>query len=389
MRCDVLIVGGGPAGLAAAIALRQKGIDVLVADALQPPIDKACGEGLMPDSLDVLSQLGVFIPDDAGARFDGIAFLSQNTRAAARFPRGQGIGLRRPQLHTLLLRRAAELGARCAWGVHAVFETEGRLPEGKLARVEVLLNGEPCHYGLLIGADGQQSRVRLKSGLDAGSSVMRRFGRRRHFRLARSADNSMVEVFWGVNGQAYVTPVGQDEIGIAAVSRSPHVGLDEILRELPELRMRLEGSVATSEASGSITTTRRLRHVTQGEAGRGGIALVGDASGSADAVTGEGLALSFREALLLADAVNAGSLAGYEAGHPAILRQPRAMARAMLAMDRFPWLRNRALNVLAADAKLFPRLLALHVGDESAVPFSRTDGLRIGWRLLHSLAQPI
>jgi anaerobic glycerol-3-phosphate dehydrogenase len=47
-RCDALIVGGGPAGLASAIALRQKGLDVLVADALRPPIDKACGEGLMP-----------------------------------------------------------------------------------------------------------------------------------------------------------------------------------------------------------------------------------------------------------------------------------------------------------------------------------------------------
>ena len=51
IRCDALIAGGGPAGLAAAIALRQKGLDVLVADALWPPIDKACGEGLMPDAL--------------------------------------------------------------------------------------------------------------------------------------------------------------------------------------------------------------------------------------------------------------------------------------------------------------------------------------------------
>ncbi|MGB8062426.1 MAG: FAD-binding protein, partial [Candidatus Sulfotelmatobacter sp.] len=46
---DVFVIGGGPAGLAAAIAARKCGLRVIVADAAQPPIDKACGEGLMPD----------------------------------------------------------------------------------------------------------------------------------------------------------------------------------------------------------------------------------------------------------------------------------------------------------------------------------------------------
>ena len=60
-KADVLIVGGGPAGLATAIALRQKGASVTVADAMTPPIDKACGEGLMPDSLQDLAALSVFL----------------------------------------------------------------------------------------------------------------------------------------------------------------------------------------------------------------------------------------------------------------------------------------------------------------------------------------
>ena len=45
---DVFVIGGGPAGLAAAIAARGRGFRVLVADGAQPPIDKACGEGLLP-----------------------------------------------------------------------------------------------------------------------------------------------------------------------------------------------------------------------------------------------------------------------------------------------------------------------------------------------------
>src|SRR5438105_7308201 len=47
LNTDVLVIGGGPAGLTAAIAARLKGFDVAVADAAHPPIDKACGEGLM------------------------------------------------------------------------------------------------------------------------------------------------------------------------------------------------------------------------------------------------------------------------------------------------------------------------------------------------------
>src|ERR1700742_4349777 len=106
IRCDALIVGGGPAGLAAAIALRQKGLDVLVADALRPPVDKACGEGLMPDAQKDLAALGV--PRQAGAPFEGVAFLSGQQQAVAPFTHGSGIGIRRLRLHELLVARCRE-----------------------------------------------------------------------------------------------------------------------------------------------------------------------------------------------------------------------------------------------------------------------------------------
>ena len=59
---DVFVIGGGPAGLAAAIAARQRGFRVIVADGMRPPIDKACGEGLMPDGLAALERLGIRVP---------------------------------------------------------------------------------------------------------------------------------------------------------------------------------------------------------------------------------------------------------------------------------------------------------------------------------------
>src|SRR6201999_3423768 len=60
-QTDVFVIGGGPAGLAAGIAARKKGFRVVVADGAQWPIEKACGEGLMPDSVAALRELGVSV----------------------------------------------------------------------------------------------------------------------------------------------------------------------------------------------------------------------------------------------------------------------------------------------------------------------------------------
>jgi flavin-dependent dehydrogenase len=352
IRCDALIAGGGPAGLAAAIALRQKGLDVLVADALCPPIDKACGEGLMPDAQKDLAALGIQVTAQDGAPFDGIAFLSGRHYAAAHFERGTGVGIRRLQLHSLLVERCRRLGVRLVWG----------------SRVDAAqnqswtLDGESCTYRYVIGADGQSSRVRQLIGLGQGNILSRRFGARCHYRVRPWS--RLVEVHWGELGQAYITPVGPEEICVATVARSPATRMDEVLASLPVLRAHLEGADSVSKMRGALTTTRKLHRVTTGN-----VALTGDASGSADAVTGEGIALSFRQARLLAEAIAVDNLAIYEAGHPAILRMPHHMSRAMLMMDTWPWLRERALGLFAAQPQLFAHLLALHLGERALKDF--------------------
>ena len=120
---DVLIVGGGPAGLATALAFRRRGATVTVADAMRPPIDKACGEGLMPDSLLELSSLGVHLSPDQGAAFSGIRFINHanghGSVATAQFPAlGQaiGIGMKRQTLHAKLVEHAEEAGVDLRWG---------------------------------------------------------------------------------------------------------------------------------------------------------------------------------------------------------------------------------------------------------------------------------
>jgi flavin-dependent dehydrogenase len=364
MLWDALIIGGGPAGLAAAIALRQKGLDVMVADALRPPIDKACGEGLMPDAREDLAALGIAAPH--GAPFEGIAFLAGRRQAAARFERGSGVGIRRLQLHALLVERCRELGVQLAWGTRVHIA-----PHQPLS-----MDGRPCTYRYAIGADGQASRMRLAMGLGQGKIFSRRFGTRCHYRVRPWS--RMVEVHWGDLGQAYVTPVGEEEVCLATVARSPAVRMEAVLAGLPALRERLRGATLLSTMRGALTTTRTLRRVTAGNK-----ALTGDASGSADAVTGEGLGLSFRHALLLAEAIAVDNLDIYQAGHPAIQRMPHLMSRVMLRMDAWPWARDRVMTLLAGQPQFFAHLLGLHLGERSLGDFLLKDAPALGLRLLN------
>ena len=113
---DVFVIGGGPAGLAAAIAARQQGLRVAVADGAKPPIDKACGEALMPDAIAALERLGVAVPASDAFRVRGVRFLSTALSAHADFPYGcGGLSIRRTTLHRIMTERAAGLGVDLLW----------------------------------------------------------------------------------------------------------------------------------------------------------------------------------------------------------------------------------------------------------------------------------
>src|SRR5436305_1325420 len=84
-KVDVLVVGAGPAGLGAAIAASQKGFTVMVAEGARPPLDKACGEGMLPEALDALEELGVKLGAQDGISFSGIRFINKAVAAEASF----------------------------------------------------------------------------------------------------------------------------------------------------------------------------------------------------------------------------------------------------------------------------------------------------------------
>src|ERR1700748_2336516 len=109
-RMDVAVLGGGPAGLAAALALRQRGCGVALYDGQRPPIDKACGEGLMPEAVRLLRELGLALDERDGASFAGISFHDAHASASAAFSNGRGLSVRRTHLQGRMAARAAEMG---------------------------------------------------------------------------------------------------------------------------------------------------------------------------------------------------------------------------------------------------------------------------------------
>jgi flavin-dependent dehydrogenase len=367
-KTDVVVVGGGPAGLAGAIAARLKGFDVTVVDGGYPPIDKACGEGLMPDSFGAVHRLGIRMDTEQSFAFRGIRFLGAGARVEANFPSGSGIAMRRPCLHQSLIERAEETGVTLGWGKRVV----GLTAEG------VALDSGSIRCRWVIGADGQNSRVRRWAGLHGARHESFRFGFRRHYRLSPWTD--YMEIYWGSGLQMYVTPVNRSEVCVALITRDAHLRLEHALPQFPELRQRLDGALASSMERGAITASRSLRRVFRGRA-----ILIGDASGSVDAITGEGLSLSFHQAVALADALAAGDIAAYQAEHRRLARRPNFMANLMLSLDRFPVLRRRVLRALASEPEIFANMLAMHVGSISPGDFLMHGMLPLGRQILTAI----
>jgi len=249
-----------------------------------------------------------------------------------------------------------------------------RTPVTGIAEQCVFPGGEhfPAHW--MVGADGFHSRVRNWARLESRKSQWVRFAFRQHFACEPWTD--CVEVHWAEKAQLYVTPVSAKEVGVVALSRNPKLRLREALSFFPNVFARLVHCEPTTAARGAVTGTLVLPRVTHGR-----VALIGDASGTVDAITGEGMSLAFLQAETLAEAIAQENLAAYEAAHARLRRRPVWMARALLAMENRNWAQQRVVRIFASEPQLFQRMLSAHAGEASTFSLA-SAGARLGWRLL-------
>lgn len=359
MRFDVAIVGGGPAGLAAGIEARQRGLTAVVLERQAFPVDKACGEGLMPGGLVALERLGVLPLLDRGEcwPFEAIRYVQEDGRFVdGRLPAPGGLVIRRLALSHAMVDRARAVGVdvREKTGVRAhVIAADG---------VRLTTDAGDLEASLLVAADGLHSPLRRAEGLELAAHGPTRHGLRRHFAIAPWGHR--VEVHFAAGAEAYVSPSGPNRVGLVFLWQegafAEKASFEGLLAKFPALAERVRGAPFLSEARGAGPLRQEVSRRTKAR-----FVLLGDAAGYVDAITGEGLMLAFESARALGEtlqaAVQAGtveSLAPYE----------RAVARAFAPYARLagglvwaagrPRLRRFLVNRLIASRGLFTWALA-------------------------------
>jgi flavin-dependent dehydrogenase len=334
---DLLVAGGGPAGLATAVHAAHAGLEAVVVERRQGPIDKACGEGLMPHSVRQLQRLGVETDSRPYRAFYGIRYLDGRHTAEARFHDGAGRGVRRTVLHAALSEAASAAGVRVVHG-----------EVGPVTQDATSVSAAGFRARYLAAADGLHSPIRRSLGLSGGEGSRRRWGIRRHVQIAPWSD--CVEVYWGRDAEAYVTPVSESCVGVAILT-SVRGGFDEHLGEFPMLAERIHGL-----AHGHDRAAGPLRQkVLSRNAGR--VLLVGDAAGYVDALTGEGMGLAFGAAELLVGCVRADRPGDYDRKWRSMTRRYRLLTAALLHGSGFGPVRACITPMSAALPSVFARVV--------------------------------
>lgn len=325
MKPDLVVAGGGPTGLGAAIAAARAGMKVRVHEPREGVLDKACGEGLMPGGLADLAELGV--PDVAGVPLRGIRWFDAAEpahTAAARF-REPARGVRRTTLHAALRETALAAGVRFEASPFAVTDPRGG--------------------PWVVAADGLHSGIRRALGVALPALRPPRFGMRRHFHVAPWSDH--VEVHFGAGAEAYVTPVAPDLVEVAFLFEGK-ARWEELLPRFPAVSARVRGAAAASELRGGGPFEQRVARRVIGR-----VLLAGDAAGYVDPITGEGVALGLATARAAVEAIARGTPLSYERRYRELTLWHVVITTAMLGIAR-----HRALHApMLQAASLVPALV--------------------------------
>lgn len=315
---DIVVIGGGPVGLAAALHAHRLGLRCVVVEQRSGVLDKACGEGIMPGGLRALRELGV---DPAGHALTGVRYVAGDRSVSAGFgPAGTGRGVRRTTLHRTLLDTVAEAG------IEVVAARAGLPAQDDEGATTPLSTRGALRSRYVLAADGLHSATRRGLGLDRPVGAPARYGLRRHHAVQPWTDH--VEVHWARDAEAYVTPVGERLVGVAVLS-SARRSVDAHLDAFPTLRARLAGAKVEGRDLGAGPLRRSASRRVAGR-----VLLVGDAGGYVDALTGEGVMLGVAQAAAAVESVSVGDAAGYDRRWRVLTRRHTALTLGLVGATR-------------------------------------------------------
>ncbi len=379
LRCDVVVVGAGPAGASAALRLARRGADTIVLERSRMPRTKVCGEYLSPATLDSLAALGLL--ETVRARAHALATLRIAGFGIApvvmRLPGRGGLALARSEFDALLAGEAMKAGARLVLGTYqAAAEADDGITVTYRDGAGVMCN---IAARAVLGADGAWSAVAQRADMAGRQRRGGRWAVGGH--LETPSDGDEVEMYVGPDGYYARNPLGGGLTNVMLVLPNPLVDeqADAAARRLSDGRcgLRLDAlqrRVAVGPLAYRARTTVGRR-----------IVLTGDAAELFDPFLGQGIALALGLSEAAADAA-AAIAAGeawpiaarrYVAARAAGVNRTRLIARAVDSLLRVRWLRGRAARKLARKPELADKLLEAVAG---SAPDSRR--LALVWDLI-------
>jgi geranylgeranyl reductase family protein len=315
---DVLVIGAGPGGSAAAYHLARRGVDVLVAEKATFPREKVCGDGLTPRGVLALERMGIDPLDPGFERVDGLRIYTRRTTLELSWPKlhdfpDYGLVRTRHDLDELLARRAEKAGALLWEGAEVLRPV---LTDGWVTGATVRKDDEEIEVRAryVLAADGAASRIGAGAGVRRDGTRPLGIAARRYYRIERTP-GPWLEVWmdlWDgddlMPGYGWLFPVADGTINLGA-------GLLNTFKNFKDLSAPrvFEAFAAMLPASWNISEETAEGRALSGPLPMGfnrrpaavpGMLLVGDAAGIVNPFNGEGIAYAMESAELAAELVS-------------------------------------------------------------------------------------
>ena len=328
VHADVVVVGAGPAGSAAAAWAARRGRDVLVIDSAQFPRDKACGDGLTPRAIAELRELGLGEWLDGHVSHHGLRLAGFGAEREVRWPGpsfpATSSAVPRTELDDRIRQVAADAGAKMLLGVKAVGVSHDAT--GRVSTLQ-LDDGQEIGVGELIVADGARSTLGRVLGRQWHQETVYGVAIRAYIETPRHAEpwiTSHLELRSPegevLPGYGWIFPLGNGEVNIgvgalATEKRPADAALRPLLAHYTNLRRDEWGFEGQPRLAKSALLP--MGGAVSGVAGPNWM-LVGDAAACVNPLNGEGIDYGLETGRLAADLLGSGDLT---AAWPAVLQE--------------------------------------------------------------------